>query len=307
MKNIYFIIGSIGSAIICAAIVHGQAASGHSCDEKGDAPTATIDKPPQVIEVDGKYVVGVGISVTLKATITDKDKHKDSATDSGTDKSDTFDAQGAIQWKEKNNKGDILGGATTQATFTSLEPGDYEIVLKVKDDGAHYKDFTTLTEVKTFSISVVNPDGVKVKENGIALVQSSVLGGAEAKGPVTWQVTYQDQDLKWKGKLAEKFKKSSTLESFQSLPYAFNSSGAEQWPDWQIFAVPVTDGTLQDDQGTGSGNPFPDNSYWDAAGLQEIGYVDKSGNKVPLGKFKNQQYIKRVGGEFTSVAEIVPE
>lgn len=281
---------------------YGQASADHPCAEAGDAPTVTITDPAEVVTLDdGTHIAGVGMHIHFAATLTDSDMDHVTKGDTGTKVDDTFDKDGAIKWSEQNGGGDFLQSTTKNCIFTTVTPGDYTIILKIKDDGEYFLDFAKLTQVATYHLKVVYPDGVKVVSQTTS-VQSgaNILTGATMKNSIKFQVTYQDKPLQWTGPWVEIITFGQDVQQVLPLPYQFPSLANPQYNgDWQNVGTVGNDGTFTDPHTTGIPHPFGNNTYGDGSCMQEIGFTDKDGNNNSIEKFKVSEYLIYQSGTFS--------
>lgn len=267
----------------------------HSCDAVSSSPTSNIATSSEVVTISNIKTTGVGIEVTLTANPVDKDTHKDSPNDPGTEVDDTFNNTGAIEWSS------TLGGTFDKTNekvvkWTSPNnPAQGDIILKLKDDGTHKQDFTVLTEVKRITIKVVNPNGSRIASQ----VPSFDAHTRYMATPVIIQVTYQGQDLPWIGHLAEKYKGSSSFYNVLNLPYVYNANGQEFFPNWNTagdYAIATSkQGRLTDNHTNPNLPVIAGGQYVDLGGQHQVAYVD-GGNKTSLQVFKDKEYLKRDAG-----------
>lgn len=292
MNKIY-----IGAVVFVLSLSVALKADPPVCDA-GSPPTAAIADPAEVTTLDdGTHVTGVGTVVHFKGTPADIDVEHTTPGDSGHNVNDTFDKQDAILWSEQNHGGDFMLETTKTPTFVATQPGDYIIILKVKDDGKYFLDFGQLTQVAVYHLKVVYPDGISVKDSKTTLTHAKETDGASMVGYIIWQMTYHGKPLNWKGPILEKLT-FSTLhdQKVHAAPYSYNHNGANTG-DWSQIGQTEKDGTFKDPHEMddrylfGSPGPFFHGSFFDGSCLQEMGFTDRSDNKTSLGKFDDKCYI----------------
>ena len=159
-------LGAIGTLAVLTLLATSVAFASHEDDKVGGDPKGTFSADPLIV-VSNSYKVGRRVEVDLSGNASDMDCHWN-----GTkfeEKSDTFDGANAYKWVISNLSStsplNLTGQSVDFTTKNSLGSGD--IIMKVKDDGVHYQDLTTNTQVASIKVHIVDPDGVRiVSQNG---------------------------------------------------------------------------------------------------------------------------------------------
>lgn len=192
---------SVVALFLALAVLATPALASHENDCIGGAPLCTFTTT-RIIEVGSGWKTGRQVKVELSADdASDSDEHWNGSSYVSDD--DTFDNAGAYKWTITALVSSPLNLTGQSVNFTTKNGlGSGTISLKIKDDGIHFQDYGSNTEVASLYVTIVDPDGIRIVSHSGSIVVNDAIE-VYAETPVVWQLTYSGEDLPWSGEVEE--------------------------------------------------------------------------------------------------------